>query len=531
MSDRASRSSRESGVTRLASLPVTVDSLVRLRQVRRLTAAMEVRSPDVHSFARGFRGRPDDFIAEVMGPTWWGPDWAAWRSFVRTLFARPQAPDELEIFRRCTGLADPPATPQQDAWLPVGRRGGKSRILAMIASYLATCEDWTPYLVPGEQGYIVVLADQRDHAASIMNYIKAALMGHPRLAPLITKVLVESVELLGNITIEVVTASIKAVRSRTVIAALNDEIAFWQSDEDCANPDVEILNGLRPAMATIPGRLMLSASSRYARRGELWNNYRDWYGRVEGPLIWSADTVTMHPGISQSFLGGEFERDPVAAAAEYGLEWRSDVAAFVERDVIEAAVVPGRYELPPVARTRYVAFCDPSGGNVDSMTLAIAHLDRASSRGVLDCTREVRAPFDPSSVTREFSSALKAYGVREVRGDHYGGEWPRAEFRKNEIRYVTSDETKSEIYHEWLPLVNAGRVELLDSPRLVTQACSLERRTRRGGGDSIDHPPGGHDDLINSAAGALVMATASRSPLDISPEVIARSRLPGNPRR
>ena len=32
----------------------------------------------------------------------------------------------------------------------VGRRGGKSRILALIVTYLATFRDYTSYLTPGE---------------------------------------------------------------------------------------------------------------------------------------------------------------------------------------------------------------------------------------------------------------------------------------------------------------------------------------------------------------------------------------------
>jgi hypothetical protein len=32
----------------------------------------------------------------------------------------------------------------------------------------------------------------------------------------------------------------------------------------------------------------------------------------------------------------------------------------------------------------------------------------------------------------------------------------------------------------------------------------LERRTARSGRDSIAEPPGGHDDVCNSAAGVLV---------------------------
>ena len=35
-------------------------------------------------------------------------------------------------------------------------------------------------------------------------------------------------------------------------------------------------------------------------------------------------------------------------------------------------------------------------------------------------------------------------------------------------------------------------------------------RTARGGKDSVDHPPNGHDDLANAACGALVLTTAQR---------------------
>ena len=40
----------------------------------------------------------------------------------------------------------------------------------------------------------------------------------------------------------------------------------------------------------------------------------------------------------------------------------------------------------------------------------------------------------------------------------------------------------------------------------MTQLTSLERRTARGGRDSIDHAPGAHDDIANAVAGALVTA-------------------------
>ena len=49
-----------------------------------------------------------------------------------------------------------------------------------------------------------------------------------------------------------------------------------------------------------------------------------------------------------------------------------------------------------------------------------------------------------------------------------------------------------------------GRVALLDMPVLRAQLIGLERRVARGGRDSVDHAPGGRDDVANAAAGALV---------------------------
>jgi hypothetical protein len=53
-----------------------------------------------------------------------------------------------------------------------------------------------------------------------------------------------------------------------------------------------------------------------------------------------------------------------------------------------------------------------------------------------------------------------------------------------------------------------------------------ERRTARGGRDSIDHAPSAHDDVINAAADAIVMAaqrTAQQVPI-VSPIIVGRAR-------
>jgi len=134
---------------------------------------------------------------------------------------------------------------------------------------------------------------------------------------------------------------------------------------------------------------------------------------------------------------------------------------------------------------------------------------------------ERKPPFSPDDVTKEFAATIRAYGIASVRGDRYGGMWPRERFAQHGFDYTVSDKVKSDIYLSMLPLLNSGRVELLDNPRLTTQLCSLERKTARGGKDSVDHAPSAHDDLINAAAGALVAAAQRASQqLPIVPPII-----------
>jgi hypothetical protein len=183
-------------------------------------------------------------------------------------------------------------------------------------------------------------------------------------------------------------------------------------------------------------------------------------------------------------------------------------------------------ELPPLTGTNYIAFVDPSGGTSDSMTLAIAHRGERD-RVILDAVRERRPPFSPDDVVLEFVPLLKSYNIQTVRSDRYAGEGPRERFRVHGITYEVAEQSKSDLYRDLLPILNSGRAEMLDAPRLVSQLCGLERRTARGGRDSIDHAPGAHDDLANSVAGAVVSALTQNGPMIITDELLEAVRQHG----
>lgn len=91
--------------------------------------------------------------------------WKAWRAFIAALFALPLDPIQGAIFRECTQRTTAPPKPVKEAWLAVGRRGGKSFILALIAVFLACFSNYKRYLAPGERGTVMIIAADKSRRA------------------------------------------------------------------------------------------------------------------------------------------------------------------------------------------------------------------------------------------------------------------------------------------------------------------------------------------------------------------------------
>src|SRR5271169_2134441 len=123
--------------------------------------------------------------------------------------------------------------------------------------------------------------------------------------------------------------------------------------------------------------------------------------------------------------------DPAKYGAEYLAQFRTDVEAFVLREVVEAAVISGRHVLPYIEGVSYTAGHDPAGGSGgDSMTLSISHVE-GKDRVIEDLIREVRPPFSPDVVTKKFCEILKSYNINTVHGDNWAKGWPKAGFDSN----------------------------------------------------------------------------------------------------
>jgi phage terminase large subunit-like protein len=166
----------------------------------------------------------------LFAPYFSGQSWASWRAFLAALFALPMDAAAAAIYRAATGRHNCPALPFNEAALIVGRRGGKSRVLATIAVFLATFRDYAQFLAPGEVATVAVLAANRAQARTIFRYVLGLLRGVPMLSSMIVGETEEAIELSNGVVIEIGTASFRTIRGYSFAAILCDESAFWRDE-------------------------------------------------------------------------------------------------------------------------------------------------------------------------------------------------------------------------------------------------------------------------------------------------------------
>ncbi len=435
--------------------------------------------------------------------------WKAWICALRVIFGLPLSDEELALYQRCSGRQNPPTKSFKEIYLIVGRRGGKSFIVSIIAVFLSIFKDYSEYLSPGERGTIMVIAVDRKQAGIILRYVKAILY-LPLFKTYVEREVAEGVELTNRINIEVHTASYRTVRGYTIVTAIFEESAFWRIEG--ANPDHQIYSAVRPGMNTIPDAMLISISTPYSCQGLLYEAHKEYFGKEDDEvLVWQAASTVMNPTLSEKEISKQREKDPSAARAEFDALFREDIEAFLPLEVIEKVIIPRRIELPYVEKFSYQGFFDAAAGGADFFTLSVGH--KEGERIIQDQLKARKG--DPYEIVKDFSDLLKKYHCNKLKGDKYAGSWVSTAFEKEGISYESSELNKSELYLESLPYISAGMVELIDNRDLIRELRLLERRRGSSGKDTVDHPKsigGGipHDDLANVSCGMIATGFENR---------------------
>jgi hypothetical protein len=169
------------------------------------------------------------------------------------LFGLPLTADQLATFQKHTGRNAPAPSGYLDVTLVIGRRGGKSLVLALIAAFLAVFHDWSPYLTSGERGTIIIVSADKKESAVTLGYLREMLsvFDNGPDDPMVTRDTDELLGLRNGIMVEIVTPNFRTIRGRTVItpsltASAKPSPARRTNSERCDDEGYLVLHRLRP---------------------------------------------------------------------------------------------------------------------------------------------------------------------------------------------------------------------------------------------------------------------------------------------
>lgn len=403
----------------------------------------------------------------------------------------------------------------------LGRRSGKTLMAAIAATYAATmlADEYKQRLRPGERFYIVSVANTIDQARLALQGVKDLINSSPILKPLITRETADTLELSNGAVFRALPSSSRGGRGMGCPLLIFDEIAHAIDTEAGNAAGASLYQALSPSVAQF-GQLgkILMLSSPWIQSGIFWEMFKQAdSGQYPYMQVVNLPTWEVNPTISQQWLEQERARDPQMFAVDYGAEFTHNVAAFLDVQLIDAAINHDRGPLPPLDKFkgRYYLSLDPAKGNRDAYTAIIVHYDGA--RLVVDRFHQ----FSPSwgdGKKSQVAIALvedwileqhKLYNFAQVVLDQYNSaatiQRLSAKLKIKELTWTAS--SKTEAYSQLRELVNAGNLELYSHPKALQQLKNLTVKYRPNGSWDVSGGTGAAvDDYAAALAGAVLAA-------------------------
>jgi hypothetical protein len=151
------------------------------------------RAPQTCTLRRAFTD-PKLFAAALGDLT----SWLRWLAILLAAFGERLTPEELALFQAAAGGRAPPTRRVREAWFGVSRGGGKSRMSALLAVYIAVCYDWSKQLAPGERGTVLLCAPTMSQASICLSYARGYLEASPIFAGLVREFTSDEIFLAGD---------------------------------------------------------------------------------------------------------------------------------------------------------------------------------------------------------------------------------------------------------------------------------------------------------------------------------------------
>src|SRR5207248_1844739 len=122
---------------------------------------------------------------QLLGNALPGDSWLPWRTLLVALAGERLTREEREVFERLTGRPEESGRMVELFLGVIGRRGGKSKAMAVFMVWLACCVDWSDDLSLGETGVALLVAPTERQAQVMADYIRAIVKNMPLLASLV----------------------------------------------------------------------------------------------------------------------------------------------------------------------------------------------------------------------------------------------------------------------------------------------------------------------------------------------------------
>ncbi len=401
-----------------------------------------------------------------------------------------------------------------------GRRGGKSATIAAkvaVAELLTTVgegEEKRPLhdVPPGDIGYFGMVSAEKGQAKARLSTAKKALraLGY-NFDVANTEELILQDTRLG---IKAVTASKEGVVSFTCIGFLADEMALW-SDDRGDNPASEVVESLKPTMATMPNARGWYVSAPWAELGLHYEMMEE--GDNESQLTFQGATWEMNPTLTEEATH-KLERDFISWQRAYAaIPLKSDESKFFASEFIDfAAGLLDMMEtvslaISPLPTFQYVDRIAAGGDFAfrrnSSAMVALAQSDeRLRIEAAEERVPGVRA-LKPSKTIKELSDIAIKRGADSIACDLHYIETVRETTEDMEIELLEYPSNENAKWFVRLRvLLSEGLLDLRGAPpKLISQLKGVTGKPLDGGGMRIQlkEVEGAHGDMVSALVCAV----------------------------
>lgn len=409
------------------------------------------------------------------------------------------------------------------AWAILGRRSGKTdKFLSFVLAYETSMGGHMRYVAKRQKCRSFIVAQKLPLAQAILDeFVMGIFDESPILKNEVEKANADGILLKNGHVLAPSPPTRRSFRGFAVPIVACDEVGFWYSEEEAANPDYEVIRAVEYAQIQFPDHKLLGASTPWSKEGILWAAHNagtngnklpsddEDKARFHQTVVFHAPTPALeNPILDRRWFSKTQLKDPDAYIREVRAQFVDAVSGMFPDTLLNDAMRSGphwREALPRPGHPEdmkpfYVAALDPAFRK-DKFAFCIGHYE--PDRGfvqdwVQSWKPEKNISLNPAVILDEIAKKIKEYHVVNVFSDQYQLEALKELALDRGFVIQGQDFTansKAKIYGSFQTLLRTDRVRLLNNKEQRQELLGIEKHVGSGGNVRIGARVGNHDDL------------------------------------